>query len=66
MGYQTLEGTVSIGRSPVIRFSERECAACSQVIPEDVQVDARLFAVRSAKHVRARIPLMKEQHRLYC
>lgn len=23
----------------------------SQVIPEDVQVDARLFAVRSAKHV---------------
>lgn len=25
----------------------------SQVIPEDVQVDARLFAVRSAKHVCA-------------
>lgn len=23
----------------------------SQVIPDDVQVDARLFAVRSAKHV---------------
>jgi hypothetical protein len=27
----------------------------SQVIPEDVQVDARLFAVRSAKHVCIKI-----------
>ena len=66
MGHQALERTVSIGLSPGIRSSEQEFAASSQVIPEDVHVDARLFAVRSAKHVRVRITLMNEQHRLCC
>lgn len=40
----------------------------SQVIPEDVHVDARLFAVRSAKHVCISIFnfRIKKLHFIYC
>ena len=33
------------------QMSRHIVAACSKVIPEDVYVDSRLFAMRSANHV---------------
>ena len=47
-----------------LNLSENTTDHSSQVIPEDIHVDARLFAVRSAKHVRIQIFISNESRLL--